>query len=72
MKQAMLSDPMEMTRSEGSLAFAFAPGKSATLKVEKPPTSFCLLFSVPKDFKTGAVSCLGAAPLPVPAPTAKP
>ena len=71
-KTGKLSDPMEMTRSEGTLAFAFAPGKAATLKVEKPPASFCLLFSVPKDFKAGAVSGLGAAPLPVPAPTAQP
>jgi hypothetical protein len=71
-KTGKASDPMEMTRSEGSLAFAYAPGKAATLKVEKPPASFCLLFSVPKDFKTGAVSGLASTPLPVPAATAKP
>jgi len=65
------SDPMEMTQG-GALAFAFTPGKIATLKVEKPPASFCLLFSVPKDFKTGTIRGVGAAPLPVPALTAKP
>ena len=65
------SDPMEMTHG-GALAFAFTPGKIATLKVEKPPASFCLLFSVPMDFKTGTISGVGAAPLPVPALTAKP
>ena len=41
-KTGKLSDPMEMTRG-GALAFAFTPGKTATLKVEKPPASFCLL-----------------------------
>jgi hypothetical protein len=65
-KTGKLSDPMEMTHG-GALAFAFTPGKVATLKVEKPPASFCLLFSVPKDFKTGTISGLGATPLRLPA-----
>jgi hypothetical protein len=55
------------SRSEGTLSFAFTPGKAATLKVLTPPASFCLLFSVPKAFKTGTVSGLGAAPLALPA-----
>jgi hypothetical protein len=67
-KTGKLSDPMEETRSEGTISFAFTPGKTATLKVLTPPVSFCILFSVPKAFKTGSVSGLGAAPLPLPAP----
>lgn len=65
-KTGKLSDPMEMTHGP-DIKFAFTPGKTATLKIEKPPASFCLLFSVPKDFKTGTISGLGATPLPVPA-----
>jgi hypothetical protein len=66
-KTGKLSDPLEETRSEGTLSFAFTPGKAATLKVLTPPASFCLLFSVPKAFKTGTVRGLGAAPLALPA-----
>jgi len=66
-KTGSLSDPLEESRSEGTLSFAFTPGKMAALKVLTPPASFCLLFSVPKTFKTGTVSGLGAAPLALPA-----
>ena len=69
-KTGSLSDPLEESRSEGTLSFAFTPGKAATLKVLTPPASFCLLFGVPKAFKTGTVSGLGAAPLALPALTA--
>jgi hypothetical protein len=69
-KTGKLSDPMDESRSDGTLRFAFTPGKSATLTVLKPPVSFCLLFSVPKDFKTGTLNGLGAAALPLPAVTA--
>jgi len=65
-KTGKLSGPMEMTHGP-AIKFAFTPGKLATLKIEKPPASYCLLFSVPKDFKTGTVSGLGGAPLPLPA-----
>jgi hypothetical protein len=71
-KNGKLSDPMEMTRSEGTLRFAFAPGKAATLKVEKPPASFCLLFSVPKGTKAGTLSGLGGGALPLPPLTSNP
>jgi hypothetical protein len=67
-KTGKLSDPMEETRSEGTISFAFRPGKTAMLKVLTPPASFCLLFSVAKAFKTGSVSGLGATPLPLPVP----
>ena len=69
-KTGSLSDPLEESRSEGTLSFAFTPGKAATLKVLTPPASFCLLFSVPTEFKTGTVSGLGAVPLALPAFTA--
>jgi len=68
-KTGKVSDPMEQTRSEGTLRLAFTPGKTATLAVLKPPASFCLLFSVPKEFKTGTVLGLGATALAVPALT---
>ena len=72
-KTGKLSEPMEESRSEGTLRFAFTPGKSATLTVLKPPASFCLLFSVPQAFKTGTLNGFGAAPLALPAlTTAKP
>jgi hypothetical protein len=70
LKSGKLNDPLEESRSVGSIAFAFTPGKAATLRVNTPPQSFCLLFGVPKDFKTGKVTGLGAAPLPLPALTA--
>jgi hypothetical protein len=63
-----LMDPLEETRSVGGIGFAFTPGKEASLKVNMPPQSFCLLFAVAKGFKGGVVHGLGPSPLPVPAP----
>ncbi len=62
-------DPLEETRSVGSIGFAFTPGKVASLKANTPPVSFCLLFSVPSTFTTGQVKGLGPTPLAVPALT---
>jgi hypothetical protein len=70
LKSGKLNDPLEESRSVGSIAFKFTPGKAATLMVNTPPQSFCLLFGVPKAFKTGKITGLGAAPLPLPALTA--
>ncbi len=61
-----MRDPLEETRSDGSIAFAFSPGKVATLKAITPPASFCLLFGVPPGFATGQVKGLGAKDLAVP------
>lgn len=62
-------DPLEETRSEGSVAFAFTPGKKAELKIIRPPASVCLLFVVPQNFSVGQVAGLGAKPLALPALT---
>ncbi|HUL74127.1 MAG TPA: hypothetical protein VLT86_13555 [Vicinamibacterales bacterium] len=62
-----LQAPMEQSSSDGSSAFAFTPGKGATLKISKPPVSFCLVFAVPRGFRSGQVKGLGAANLPLPA-----
>lgn len=61
------SAPLEETWSVGSIAFAFTPGKTATLTIVQPPQSFCLLFSVSKAFQTGKIKGLGPADLSVPA-----
>jgi hypothetical protein len=72
LKGAALDKPLEESWSVGSIAFAFTPGKAATLKIIQPPQSFCLLFSVPRAFQTGQVKGLGAEDLKVPAiPTGK-
>jgi hypothetical protein len=72
LKGAALDKPLEESWSVGSIAFAFTPGKTATLKIIQPPQSFCLLFSVPRAFQTGLVKGLGAEDLKVPAiPTGK-
>jgi hypothetical protein len=60
------SAPLEESWSVGSIAFAFTPGQTATLKIIQPPQSFCLLFSVPKAFQTGQIKGLGPAELSVP------
>jgi hypothetical protein len=60
-------DPLEETRSEGSVAFAFTPGKIAELKILRPPASVCLLFVVPPGFSTGQVTGFGAKPVALPA-----
>lgn len=60
------SAPLEESWSVGSIAFAFTPGKAATLKIIQPPQSFCLLFSVPKAFQTGQIKGLGPADLNLP------
>lgn len=60
------SAPLEESWSVGSIAFAFAPGRTATLTIIQPPQAFCLLFSVPKAFQTGQIRGLGPADLTVP------
>jgi len=60
------SAPLEESWSVGSIAFAFTPGRAATLKIIQPPQSFCFLFSVPKAFQTGQIKGLGPADLNVP------
>lgn len=66
-KDGKMNEPLEETRSVGSVAFAFSPGKGATLKVITPPEAVCLLFAVPQGFKAGEIVGLDAAPLPLPA-----
>jgi len=70
-KTGGMLDPLEETRSVGTIGFAFTPGKTAALKVIAPPQSFCLLFVVPDSFKTGQVQGLGAKPLALPVLTAR-
>jgi len=60
-------DPLEETRSEGSVAFAFTPGKIAELKILRPPAAVCLLFVVPQGFSTGQVTGFGPKPVALPA-----
>lgn len=60
------SAPLEQSWSAGSIAFAFTPGKTATLTISQPPQSFCLLFPVSKAFQTGKIKGLGPAELSVP------
>lgn len=60
-------DPLEETRSEGTVAFAFTPGKIAQLKIIRPPAAVCLLFVVPQGFSAGQVTGLGAKPVTLPA-----
>ena len=67
LKSGKAIDPIEETKSAGSIAFAFKPGGPATIKVTTPPQSFCLLFEVPATLKTGQVVGLGAAPVALPA-----
>lgn len=66
-KDGRALEPLEETRSDGSVSFAFSPGKAATLKVLRPPQTVCLLFSVPQAFRTGEISGLDAKALPLPA-----
>ena len=66
-KNGPLVQPMEETKSDGKVEFAFTPGKTATLKFLTGTPSVCLLFAVFPGFTTGQVAGLGAAPLPVPA-----
>ena len=68
-KDGRTIEPLEETRSEGSVAFAFTPGKIAQLKIIRPPASVCLLFVVPQGFSAGQVSGLGAKPAALPALT---
>jgi hypothetical protein len=67
LKGAALDKPLEESWSVGSIAFEFAPGKTAALKILQPPQSFCLLFSVPRAFQAGEVRGLGPEDLKVPA-----
>jgi hypothetical protein len=69
LKGGALDKPLEESWSVGPIAFAFTPGKTATLNIIQPPQSFCLLFSVPRAFQTGQVKGLGADDLKVPAIT---
>jgi hypothetical protein len=66
-KNGPLVQPMEETRSEGKVEFAFTPGKTATLKFLTGTPSVCLLFAVFPTFTTGQVVGLGPAPIPIPA-----
>ena len=68
LKTGAAVSPLEESKSAGSIAFAFTPGKTATVKVNSTPQSFCLLFDVPAAFAGGQVSGLAAQPLPVPKP----
>ncbi len=73
LKTGKVRDPLEETRSVGPIAFAFTPGKLATLKVIEPPQSFCLLFLVPQAVHAGQIKGLTAAALAIPAlPAGKP
>jgi len=63
--------PLEQTKSAGSIAFAFTPGKTATVKVITPPQSFCLLFAVPAAFKPGGAKVKGLGPADLTLPAAK-
>ncbi len=65
-KDGRALEPLEESRSVGTIGFAFSPGKSAVLKVITPPQSFCLLFAVPDSFRTGQIGGLGAKPIPLP------
>lgn len=67
LKTGKTRDPLEETRSTGDVAFAFTPGKVATMNVLKPPQSVCLLFLVPQAVSAGQVKGLTAAALPIPA-----
>ena len=65
-KDGKTKDPLEETRSDGSVAFAYTPGKLAELKILRPPASVCLLFAVPVGFKTGQIAGLGTKALVLP------
>jgi hypothetical protein len=65
-KGGAMDDPLEETRSIGSIGFAFTPGKAAVLKVIQPPQSFCLVFSVKPGVRAGEIRGLGPKPLPLP------
>ena len=67
LKTGETCDPLEESRSVGSVAFAFTPGKAATLKIIEPPQSVCLLFVVPAGLKTGQIKGLSAAAMNLPA-----
>src|SRR6185503_18657882 len=70
LKTGKTRDPLEETRSTGDVAFAFTPGKVATMNVLQPPQSVCLLFLVPQAVSGGQVKGLTAAALPIPATSA--
>jgi hypothetical protein len=65
-KDGKTKEPLEETRSEGSVSLAFTPGKLAELKILRPPASVCLLFAVPAGFKTGQITGLGPKALVLP------
>ena len=63
--------PPEETKSAGSTAFAFTPGKGATLTINAP-SSVCLLFAVPSSMQGGRIKGLDAKDLQVPPAAAAP
>ncbi len=63
--------PLEETKSAGSTAFAFTPGKGATLTINAP-SSVCLLFAVPSSMQGGQIKGLDAKDLQVPPAAAAP
>jgi hypothetical protein len=67
LKSGKVRDPLEESRSTGDVAFAFTPGKAATMTVLRPPQSVCLLFLVPASVHTGQVKGLSATPMALPA-----
>lgn len=69
LRTGKVRDPLEESRSVGTIAFAFTPGKLATLTVNQPPQSFCLVFLVPQAVHTGQVKGLTGVGLPLPALT---
>jgi hypothetical protein len=67
LKSGKVRDPLEESRSTGDVAFAFTPGKVATMTVLRPPQSVCLLFLVPASVHTGQLKGLSATPMALPA-----
>ena len=65
-KKGGIHEPLEESRSIGIIAFAFTPGKSATLKVNDASAAFCLLFAVPPTFQMGQVRGLAAQDIGLP------
>jgi len=70
LKNGPLVQPVEETRSQGTVALASTPGKTATLTFKSGTPSVCLLFAVFPGFTTGQVVGLGPSPIPIPPLTA--
>jgi hypothetical protein len=67
LKNGPVVEPLEQTRSDGPVTFAFTPGKTASLKINSGTPSVCLLFAVFPGFTSGQVTGLGPTPMPIPA-----